>query len=222
MSRTNYSGSQRHVNNDIMCVIGYRTLFKLHAVPLRENHLTELTLIPTDNQYSLNGKCSILSIKIRPDLPIEEVLHKENFLKRNYSDSRIKEMYSTFVPFEESFQWFQRWYDKLPLIHNKKLAITTHDMPVLHTLLVNWFGELTYEQFFRHEYNRDISSMIHYLNDIAEYKGSEYPFNFTKLVYVLRTANIEDRNVKSGLGMARAIMLMYRKMIMEPKFRLLK
>ena len=205
LKRRTPTGAAIHFNGNLSLVAGYRRLYK--KAPLNENHLTQLSFLPVDIDWSLQSKVPILDIQMKPPISYEE--YKTSDYEPNLRTIRPKS-----IEFEESFLLFDAWFRACKLDSGKKLCIMTHNWPELQHLLINWLGFHTYQQYFETRYARDLISICSFLNDLAVHRD-EYPIfaKVAKLSRILIDLDIYNREMPDSLAIARLTQQAYRQLV---------
>lgn len=174
-----------HLNNHLLCAIDVET------TGLRPgfHEIIQIAIIPLDNW-----------LQPRKDLPIFEQrmcpkrLDRVDFEALEVSQTQFDQLINGGIDPEKALELFEYWFKRLNLPENKRLVplgfnVTLFDLPFIY----DWMGHTMYHQYI-HGYARDVMTVCHYLNDVADRHCEQVEFNKMKLRQVARHAGVEVFN----------------------------
>jgi len=197
-----------HLNGNVLCSVSVKATGPVTS----EHEIYEIGIIPVDSFYNRRHDKLPLDLLIRPNYP-----DKINW--ENYKQTRKKKLIEKAVaeghPQHVAMRLFERWFKDLCLPVRKCIAPIGHNYSFASRHLCQWLGDLNYKIYFESKQTRDVQTIAHFLNDLADIRGAPYPFRKTVLTYLARHLNVPQNygTTKSALHEAAMIADIYRELL---------
>lgn len=148
--------------------------------------LLEVCFMPLNHSYRPHPEFLPFNMRMKPSFPVD--------LKRARMSRPVLDEYLTAIASDQVADLLERWWAGIREKPDKKAVLLGHD--VIHKLpwISHWLGGLYLEIF--HETYRDVTSLMHFLNDRADYRGDPVRYKQASWSDFCKSSNAEliDRN----------------------------
>jgi len=109
---------------------------------------------------------------------------------------------------------FDTWFQKLPIDHsrNKRIIPLGHNYQFDMGFIKKWLGLTTYNDCFHYHY-RDSMNAANFLNDRADFRVEERPFDKVSLQKIVTKMELPKRMAHTALDDAINTTLIYKRMV---------
>lgn len=196
-------GNLIHLNGNQLCVIDVETT---GLIPFH-HEITEICILPLDEK-----------LEVRRDIPPFDVRMKVEFEDRiDWEAFRITKidfykLQQTGIDKYQAADLFERWVEKFKLRFNKRISPLAHNWCFDQMFVRDWLGNGSYEDVIDGRY-RDTQALALYLNDVADLKVEQNPFNKVNLGWLAKTLDIENPRSHSALGDCITTAAVYKRLI---------
>lgn len=109
---------------------------------------------------------------------------------------------------------FIDWIDRLRLPIGKRIIPLGCNWPFDRDMIRKWLGAKTFNLYFDAQY-RDVMSFAASTNDIAGWRGMDFPYAKTKLSFLANLCNVERSRAHDALEDARCTAEVYRSLLTQ-------
>lgn len=107
---------------------------------------------------------------------------------------------------------FVEWFEGLQLGIHKKIMPLGCNYSFDRDMMIEWLGKKTYDYCFMSTI-RDVQSLATFCNDLAGYKGQDFPYPKVNLAYLCSQTKTEHAKLHDALEDARATAVVYGKIL---------
>lgn len=164
-----------NLNDNVLCAITIRT------TGIRPNYhdLLEICIYPLDED-------------IKPDkniLPFNFVMQ----LKRPENISMEEKLkFDTGIDPWTIADMFEEWVKRLQLPFRKRIIPLSPNWAFARGFILDWLGDNAFETFIDDYQARDIHTVVHYINDKANFETESIPFAKTNLRFICSVLKIHS------------------------------
>ncbi len=201
-----------HLNGNLLCSIDTETTGLIPG----KHDIIQVAVVPLDSNLQplkeIHGRLLLpFVLDIIPKRP-----HNIEKEAMRVNGRQLSELMRTATEPFKAADMFEEWFESLKLGIGKKIAPLGQNYPFDRGFLIDWLGDLNYDQFF--DYNiRDTKSTALFLNDLADSKAEPCPYPKYKLSSLCERLGVSLEKAHDALADARATAEVYRRMILAAK-----
>ena len=193
------------LNGNVLCAIdtettglkaGYHDIIEVAVVPLNADLKPMPGILPFH---------TLIRPKLRYDDSWTEEAEKVHGLKLSYVQMHGVDPY-------RAADLFEVWLQRLELAPYKKIAPLGKNWTFDASFLIDWLGPKTFQGMFWHR-ARDLTPVVHFLNDQAEFDGEKVPFPQTGQEEIRGRLKIPPRTAHRAIDDALTLAECYRAIV---------
>lgn len=209
----------KHLNGNLLCVVDTETLgtdpTKHDLVEVAAIILNSITLEPVNDIMPFHMILKPENLKAADAEAISLLGMDHDVIEKDKVNRPRHDVLDKFINGHDKYaaaELFVNWFQAFNLPFRKKLIPIAHNWPFDKAFLVRWLGLETFEMIFSPLYRCTLQMSLHE-NDLAGYRGYEFPFVKNQLGYLCRILHIEHNKAHTALGDAYATSQLYKKLI---------
>lgn len=177
-SRKSREKSLIHTNGNLLCVVDTEST----GLVAGYNELTQIAIIPLDNNLEQMTTKSLLNILIKPDYP-------DRIDYDGLTQEKLDTIATTGLTREDALDYFMMWFESLNLIEGKLIMPLAHNWPHDKSFLREFFTPELFNMYF-HGHYRDTMCCSTFLNDVSDFRSEQTPFTRHGLSNVASKLNV--------------------------------
>ena len=208
----------KHLNGNLLgCVDVETTGFKAGF-----NDIIEVCVVILDNQLNPAADIMPFVLELQPKRPENISLEALRIQGKNLDDvikrkacksrHRVVEIATKGCDADIAADMFHEWFQNLKLAPFKKILPIACNWAFDRTFLVDWLGDEAFFNYFSPQY-RDIMSMALFENDVADWRGINFPYQKANLGYLCKQLGITRDGAHSAVDDVHDTIKCYKRLI---------
>jgi hypothetical protein len=146
-----------HLNHNVIVAFDIRR----GGTDMFSSDLLEVCFMPLNHSYRPHAEFLPFNMRMKPSFPVD--------LKHARLSRPALEEFLTALPSDQVADLLEHWWKQIREKPEKRAVLLGHDMIYKIPWVQHWLGTL-YPEIF-HETYRDVTSLMHFLNDRDDYRG---------------------------------------------------